>query len=127
MKIENLDILRPEPQYIKLDGKEVDVSFIPCGITFEIDAIMNSLTTITEADLLLGGEKTKQALGLSIDLCSTFCSIQYPEMNREWFARNVDALQIKGFVEAIRVALIKAYAGASEGTSPKNRKAAKNR
>ena len=91
MKIEDLDVLRLEPKFIKLAGKDVDVSFIPCGITFEIDAIMQKLAVISESDLLKGGEETRRALGLSIDLCATFCSIKYPEMDRDWFSQNVDA------------------------------------
>ena len=36
----DLDILRPEQKLVKLGGHEIDLSFIPCGITFEIDQIV---------------------------------------------------------------------------------------
>jgi hypothetical protein len=111
MKVEDLDVLRPEPNYIKIGGKEIDVSFIPCGITFDIDTILQELGTMTQEDIKTTPEKTKRAFELSIELCATFCKHSYPEMDEGWFYKNTDALQVKAFAESIKDALTRAYAG----------------
>lgn len=116
MKIEDLDILRPEPRMLRLGGNDVDVSFIPCGITFELDKIMVELGRISQEAVMDGSETTRRAFDLSIDLCAAFCRHKYPEMTREWFMDNVDARQIQAFASAVRDALQRAYAGGE----PKN-------
>ncbi len=123
MKVKDLDALRPESAYIKICDKEIDVSFIPCGITFDIDDIMQELGTMNQDDIKNVPEKTKRAFELSVKLCSTFCSHKYPELDEEWFYENADVLQIKVFTETIKDALTRAYAGIQ--ASPKNSKAAK--
>jgi hypothetical protein len=111
MKVEDLDVLRPESRFIKLGDKEIDVSFIPCGITFEVDRIVQELSSINKDSLLENGDDTKRAFELSVKLCSLFCERKHPEMNEEWFNDNVDALQIKKFTSTIQEALTRAYNG----------------
>ena len=111
MQVEDLDILRPTARILRLGGKDIDVSFIPCGITFEVDKLVRDLQTINAEKIQENGDDTKHALNISIDLCVAFCSHKYPEMDRAWFASNVDVQQVKQFVEAIQEALIRAYAG----------------
>jgi hypothetical protein len=111
MKIEDLDVLRPEPKFIRLGEKEIDVSFIPCGITFEVDRIVQELYIMDKEKVSDNGEGTKRALELSIKLCSLFCERKYPEMNEEWFSDNVGGDQLKGFANAIQDALMRAYNG----------------
>jgi len=123
MKVEDLDVLRPEPRMVRLGGKDIDVSFIPCGITFDIDRIIQQLNGIDQKSIMDGGESTRKALDLSIDLCVTFCSHKYPEMDREWFDSNVDSIQIERFVNSVREALLRAYAGIPVDGTPKNPKA----
>jgi hypothetical protein len=114
MKVEDLDVLRPEPRYVKIGGKEVDVSFIPCGITFEIDRIVNELRGFTQEDMLSNNEITNRAFDLSIDMCVAFCERKYPELNKEYFMDNCSPEQIRAFSAAISEALYKAYAGIIE-------------
>lgn len=111
MNVEDLDILRPEPRYLKLGNKEIDVSFIPCGITFDIDTILNELGVMTQEQIKTDPEKSRRAFELSIKLCATFCKHNYPEMDEEWFYKNTDAFQVKAFAEAIKDALVRAYSG----------------
>jgi hypothetical protein len=111
MKVEDLDILRPEPRYLKLGNKEIDVSFIPCGITFDVDTILNELGVMTQEEIKTDSEKSKRAFDLSIKLCATFCKHTYPEMDEKWFYDNTDAYQVKAFAEAIKDALVRAYSG----------------
>jgi hypothetical protein len=123
MKVEDLDILRPAPRFIRLGEKDIDVSFIPCGITFEVDAIIQELQKMDQNKLLENGVETKRAFELSVELCVAFCSYKYPEMDKNWFYENTDAKQIQAFSSAIKDALMRAYAGVE--SSPKNLKAAK--
>jgi hypothetical protein len=111
MKIEDLDVLRPEPKYIRLGEREIDVSFIPCGITFEVDKIVQELYTMDKEKVADNGNGTKRALELSIKLCSLFCERKYPEMNEEWFNDNVSGDQLKHFADSIQEALMRAYNG----------------
>jgi hypothetical protein len=113
-KVVDLDILRTEPQFIKLGGKEIDVSFIPTAITFDIDTIVNRLNQIGVQAMSAGGDETKEAFDLTVKLCATFCLWKYPEMDEEWFRENTDASQLRRFAEVIQQTLQKAYAGVEE-------------
>lgn len=121
MKVENLDILRPEPKMIQIGGKDIDVSFIPCGITFDVDTIIQELQGMSQEELLVNKDMAKRAFDLSIKLCSVFCSHNHPELDEEWFFNNTDANQIKVFSMAIKDALVHAYAGVESNS--KNLKA----
>jgi hypothetical protein len=125
MKVENLDVLRPEPRFVQLNGNQIDVSFIPCGITFEIDQIVQELIKIKADDLENKPESMKRAFELAIELCAAFCSRKYPEMDKQWFLDNVDPAQLKSFSESIQEALFKSYTGIE--TSGKNLPAAKRK
>jgi hypothetical protein len=116
MIVEDLDILRPEPRIIRIGGKEIDVSFIPCGITFEVDSIVQELSKIDATKLSGTDPEVKKGFVLSIQLCLAFCTYRYPELNQEWFEQNVSASQIKVFAGAIEDALKLAYAGVSDTT-----------
>ena len=125
MKVEDLDVLRPEPRIVHIGGKDIDVSFVPCGITFDVDAIVRELQGMDQTKLLENGSETKRAFELSVELCSVFCSHNYPELDKEWFFQNTDANQIKVFSTAIKDALIKAYAGIENNS--KNQRAPKKK
>ena len=129
MKIEDLDILRPEPRFIHIGGKDIDVSFIPCGITFDVDNIVQELQEIDQVKLSGDPEHNikpdkdtiKKAFDLSIDLCVAFCSWKYPELDKEWFLSETSPNQIQAFSTAIKDALVRAYAGVE--SDPKNHQA----
>lgn len=125
MDVEDLDVLRPEPRAVRIGGQDIDVSYIPCGITFEVDAIVRELWAIPQEALAAGGDDARRAFDLSIRLCAVFCYRKHPEMDEEWFRDNVDAGQLRMFAEAVRDALARAYKGSESG--PKNRKAARTR
>jgi hypothetical protein len=124
MKVLDLDVLRPESNYVKIGGINVDVSFVPSAITWDIDQIIQELGKFNKEDVLTNSEKTKQAMVLSIKLCATFCEHKYPELNEQFFQNEVDANIIKLFVDSIKDALFKAYRGIE---IPKNLSAAKRK
>ena len=124
MKVEDLDVLRPEPRIVRIGGKDIDVSFVPCAITFEVDDLvtrMNKFEIIhddeTGMDQLKNPADAKEAFELSVRLCAVFCEHKYPELSYEWFMENSDGQQIRYFAESIKAALVRAYAGVSQ---PKN-------
>jgi len=108
----DLDVLRPKPQYVKLAGKKIDVSFIPCAITWDIDRIVRELAAIGQKEAQAGGEGTKKAFDLSIELCALFCQWKHNEMDRQWFLENTDPIQIEAFSRKIQQTLERSYAGA---------------
>lgn len=119
----DLDVLRPEPRFVKLGGKEIDVSFIPTGITFEIDAVVREMGKLDQAAVQAGeGEDARRGFDLTVELCSLFCRRKHPEMTPEWFGEHTDAGQLSVFAEAIKAALFRSYEGIEEyqqATPPK--------
>jgi hypothetical protein len=114
-EIIDIDILRPEKKIVILGKKEIDVSFIPLAITFEVNDLLNKLVKIAgnnpnkiKDDLIT----TKEALEVAVDLCVTFCSYKFPELDRKWFRENVDAYQMSKFVESLQGSLQRAISGA---------------
>lgn len=121
MKVEDLDVLRPEPRIVRIGGKDVDVSFVPCAITFEVDDLVTQLNKFeiihddeTGIDILKNPSDAKKAFELSVRLCAVFCEHKYPELSYEWFMENSDGQQIRYFAESIKAALVRAYAGVSQ-------------
>jgi hypothetical protein len=118
----NLDILRPKRKVILLNGKEIDVSFIPVAITFELDALVQDMGALgmkySEEELSSNPEAIKSALDLTIKMCAAFCSWQFPEMDEEWFKNNTDAYQMNIFATHIKDTLMKSLKGI--GTKRKN-------
>jgi hypothetical protein len=110
--VTDLNILRPKRHVIKLSNKEFDFSFIPVGMTFECDNIVNRIAQLDmkkleEYDI----EETKKAFNLSLELCSTFTSFYEPDMDIEWFKKNSTAGQVGELAEIIKSTLEKSYEG----------------
>jgi hypothetical protein len=112
--IVDLDILRPKRQCVRLANKTIDVSMIPCGITFEIDEIVRDLMKLNQGEIEKGGDTTRKALDLTIKLCATFAGVNNPEMTEAWFRANVDARQTQKMAEIIKDALLRSYEGVKE-------------
>jgi hypothetical protein len=107
----DLDILRPKRISVRLANKTIDCSMIPCGITFEIDKLVRDLMSLDRGRITEGGEETRSALDLTIRMCSTFASVNNPEMTEEWFRANVDAGQLQAMADIIKDALLRSYEG----------------
>jgi len=108
-KVIDLDILRPEPNLIKIGGKEIDVSFIPCGITFDLDAVVQDLMHLDGAKIKSDPDEMRRAFNLGIKLCALFCSTDHPEMDEKWFLDNTNANQVNALTTEIQKGLIKVY------------------
>lgn len=112
----NLDVLKPEANIIILDGKEIDVSFIPCGIVFAIDDLVTKLNLITAETIANDITKAKEAYDLGIELCYTFCQHLHPELNLEYFSKKITVHQLRAVIDAIKIALTNSYKGIEEGS-----------
>lgn len=123
----DLDVLRPDARYVKLGGNKIDVSFIPCAITFELEVVVQEMAKLSQADLTNGaGEAARRGFDLAIDLCALFCKHDYPEMDRDWFMSHTEVGQIGAFAEAIKAALVRSYQGVERyQTNPPKAKAKK--
>lgn len=111
MKVIDLDILRPEPLLVKIASREIDVSYVPCGITFELDDTVQQLVKIDAGKIQNDVTEQRRAFDLGVRLCAIFCKRKYPDMNEEWFLDNASSQQITGFANAIQTALMRSYAG----------------
>jgi len=116
----DLDVLRPKRRIVKLGGHEVDCSFVPLGITFDLEEITQKIASLDQDEVRKGGAAAKTAFNLAVDMCSIFCSLKHPDMTPQWFQENVDGVQLNGLASEIRRALEMAYAG----IDPKNAEAA---
>ncbi|MFA5750389.1 MAG: hypothetical protein WC895_04160 [Candidatus Shapirobacteria bacterium] len=112
----NLDILKPEENIIILNGKKIDVSFIPCGIVFQIDDLVTKLNLITAESIEKDISKAKEAYDLGIELCYTFCQHLYPELDLEYFSKKITVHQLRAVIDAIKIALVNSYKGIEEGS-----------
>lgn len=108
----DLDILKPEKRIIILNKKEIDVSFIPCAITFELDDLVQQLQNL-DGEKVRNNDKSeiKKAFEISIAICSTYTKHQYPEMTSDWFMHNTNPHQVETFVSRIKEALTEAFVG----------------
>lgn len=114
-EVRDLDVLRPEPRIVRLAGQEIDVSYIPTGLTFDIDQVVAEMAQLDTKKVKANDpEETRKAFDLSVRLCAVFCSWKHPEMTDEWFRENTSASQLRGLGEEIRAALNRAYEGIDE-------------
>jgi len=109
MEIIDLDLLKPEPKIVKLNGKEINVSFIPCAITFQVDETIREIQGLDAEKVQAGGDDTARAFKLGIKLCALYCSVKNPEMNEKWFMENSSPAQVQVLVDCIRNALFTGY------------------
>ena len=107
----DLDVLRPKAVVVKLGGNEIDVSYIPVGITFDVDEIVQKLIPFTPEAIAEDktGQKTREAFDLSIKLCTVFCSHAHPEMDEKWFLDKTSPQQIEALATIISDTLLSSY------------------
>ena len=115
----DLDVLRPQPEYVKLGEKKIDISFIPAGVAMDMMAMQEELSKLTNTPEKLkkvaaGGEAAKGTFKIAADLCAAITKSQHPEMDKEWLLKNTDVLQIKALVEYVTTAVSRSLEGAED-------------
>ena len=112
--VHDLDVLRPPPEYVKLAGKEIDISFIPSGIAIDISTLQDEMRDLTDTPEKLkkiqkGGKETARSFDIAAELCAKITSSQHEEMDKEWLLKNTDVVQIKILMEHITKAVFKSF------------------
>lgn len=99
----DLDLLRPPKKIIRIGGHDIDISFIPCGIAFEVEELSKKILKLDSKALSDGDEKEqKKAFMLAVELCAVYCKRKYPELTVDWFLDNATVEQVMDFSSAIR-------------------------
>ncbi len=108
----DLDVLRPEQHLFKLGGEQIDVSYIPTGLAFDIDEIVLEMGKLDQKKVTKGDKaELRKAFDLGVKLCAVFCQWKHPDMTMQWFMENTTAAQVRDLGEAIKEALSHAYEG----------------
>lgn len=112
-EVKDLDILRPKANIIKLGDEEIDISYVPTGITFEVDELLEKINekASNQEELLNNRDLIKEVYDLSIDLCVLFCSRKHSKLNKDWFLDETNPVMVRAFVDSIKVALNNSYEG----------------
>ena len=117
--VHDLDVLRPQPEYVKLGGKKIDISFIPAGVAMDVMVIQQELEKLTNTPEKLkriqsGGKEAKRSFEIAAELCAAICSSQHKEMDKEWLLKNTDSAQIKALLDCITVAVMRSMENAED-------------
>ena len=122
----NLDLLRPEGRIVMIAGKEVDLSFIPCGIVFDVnDAVMQLdeiVREVGQVKMLAGGKEAGRAFDVMIKLCAIVTECQHPELTEEFLRRNLSVKQLELLAEEIKDLLARELAQIPGGDGEKKRR-----
>ena len=110
--VHDLDVLRPKPEYVRLGGNNIDVSFIPAGIAMDIMGMQDELRKLTDTPAKLkklesGGDTAKRSFEIAAELCAAITKSQFPEMDKEWLLKNTDAVQIKVLMDHVTKAVFR--------------------
>ena len=123
--VKNLDLLKPKPHWVQLCGKKIDLSFMPCGIVFDVNDVINELGAIDTKELSAGGKAARQAFDSTIKLCALVTHSQYEEMDED-FLRKVRIDQIQGLAEEIKNLLSRELEAVPKGDNGENPPAAQD-
>lgn len=117
--IHDLDVLRPKPEYVRLAGKDIDVSFIPAGIAMDIMGMQQELRDLTGTPEKLkkieaGGKEARRSFEIAAELCAAITKSQHSEMDREWLLANTDVMQIKALMDHVTKAVFRSLEAAED-------------
>ena len=110
-EVRDLDILRPARRAFKLHGEEIDVSFIPSAIIFDVQPIMIAMSKLDTKKLANDTKEQAKAFEISLQMCAVFCEHDHPEMTEAWFRAETNVEQVGVLARAIQEAYTHAYDG----------------
>jgi hypothetical protein len=113
----DLDIIRPKANIVRINNKEFDLSFIPTGITFEVDELVNQKLAKLDYKKIKEEKDSgeiRKAFDLSVELCVTLLSFWDSSITEEWFLRNTSSGQVEKLVSVITSALEVSYEGVKQ-------------
>ena len=107
----DLDVLRPQPVFVKLGGQKIDISFVPSGVAMdamriqqELIALVGSPDKMKKLEDGSGGE-AQRSFELSAELCASITKAQHPEMDKDWLLANTDVIQLKALIDHVTKAV----------------------
>lgn len=117
--IHDLDVLRPKPEFVRLGGMDVDVSFIPSGVAMDAMAMQQELVQLTGTPGKLkkieeGGSEARRSFELAAELCSAITKAQHPEMDKDWLLVHTDVRQLRALMEHITKAVFHSLEGVED-------------
>ena len=120
--IHDLDVLRPPPEYVRLAGKDIDISFVPSGVSVDISNVLRRLQEL-DIDTENLDETAEEGVEIMAELCALITIKQYPEMNRDWLLAHTSATQLRKLLEHITDAMNRSIANIKEGETTKKKSA----
>jgi translation initiation factor 2 alpha subunit (eIF-2alpha) len=103
--IHNLDADIKEKEIVKLAGEEIDISFIPCGVSIPLLSKYDKWVSESKKE---GVEKIKNNVEIAQDnfkmqaeILSMFTSYTNPKLDYEWLLHNADLYQISSFMQLL--------------------------
>lgn len=131
--IQDLDVLRPTPEYVRLGGKDIDISFVPAGVAIDILGLQDQMTELAGSDdaverLTKDRDASLRLFDLQAEYCAKLTSAQFPEMDKDWLLKHTSVRQLKILIARVTSAVTRSLAAvedeevkkasAAEGTSP---------
>lgn len=131
--IQDLDVLRPTPEYVRLGGKDIDISFVPAGVAIDILGLQDQMTELAGSDeaverLTKDRDASVRLFDLQAEYCAKLTSAQFPEMDKDWLLKHTSVRQLKILIARVTSAVTRSLAAvedeevkkasAAEGTSP---------
>jgi len=110
--IYDLDLFRQSQVYVRLGGKQIDISFIPSGIAIDIMKLQTELMSLTNSGEKLkrmeaGGDEAQRGFEIAAELCAAITKNQHPEMDKDWLMQNTDIVQIKALMDHVTKAVFR--------------------
>lgn len=117
--IQDLDILRPPPEYVRLGGKDIDISFVPAGVAIDILGLQDQMTELagTEAKverLVNNREASIRLFDLQAEYCAKLTSAQFPEMDKQWLLKHTTIRQLKILINRVTLAVTRSLAAVED-------------
>jgi len=102
-KIEDLDVLRPPEEKIKLGGKILDISFIPSGIAFSLLQKQDKLVKLQKRAQKNpdDDEASREVFELMAEICAELTSYQHKEMDIEWLRTKTNIQQLTKLMQLV--------------------------
>ena len=127
-EVRNLDLLKPETHEVELLGKTLDLSFMPCGVVFDINDVVSELAALTDGkmeELSEGGNIARKAFELTVKLCAIVTESQYPELTAKYLQDHMSIRQLEALAGEIRGLLDRELAAVGGDAEGKNGETAK--
>ena len=117
--IQDLDILRPPPEYVRLGGKDIDISFVPAGVAIDILSLQDQMTELAGTDeaverLTKDREASLRLFSLQAEYCAKLTSAQFPEMDKDWLLKHTSVRQLKILIARVTAAVTRSLAAVED-------------